>query len=140
MGLTVRSNLTKPVVAVASMAGLIGIGMTVAGVHSALRAILVLLFLAIVPTAAIAGLLHSFDLFARIILALAANITILTLTSLIMLAEGVRSPVAGLLAVAGVSAVLLVAQWTPARRRVRTGVTAWRAAVRTRTTTRLVDK
>jgi hypothetical protein len=99
------------------VAGATSVGMALAGVHSPARAVLVLAFLAVVPTVAIAGLLRSFDLFARIVVACAANITILTLTATIMLAEGVWSPVAGLLGVTVATLLCLVAQWPPVSRR-----------------------
>ena len=46
-----------------------------------------------------------------------ANIVILALTAMIMVAEGVWSPTAGLLAITGIAAVCLVAQLTPVRQR-----------------------
>jgi len=116
------NNWVRWTLLIASVAGVVGVGMALAGVHSPARAVLVLVFLAVVPTVAIAGLLRSFDLFARIILAGAANITILTLTATIMLAEGVWSPVAGLLGVTVATLLCLVAQWPPVRERVGTAV------------------
>ena len=128
-----RSTLWRRwLVAVPCAAGVIGVGMALAGVHSAARASLVLVFLAVVPTVAIAGLLRSFDLFARVILAVAANITILTLTATIMLAEGVWSPVAGLLGITVATLLCLVAQWPPVGGHVRAAFTSSRSAEQTR--------
>jgi hypothetical protein len=123
----------KWLLVVASVAGVVGVGMALAGVHSPARAVLVVVFLAVVPTVAIAGLLRSFDLFARIILAGAATITILTLTATIMLAEGVWSPVAGLLGVTVATLLCLVAQWPPVRERVGTAVASRWPAVHAHT-------
>ncbi len=126
-----RSTLWRRwLVAVPCAAGVIGVGMALAGIHSPARAVLVLVFLAVVPTVAIAGLLRSFDLFARIILAVAANITILTMTATIMLAEGVWSPVAGLVGITVATLLCLLAQWPPAREHLRTALASSRAVVR----------
>jgi hypothetical protein len=87
-----------------------------AGLGPAIRPAVVLLFLAVVPTAAIAGLLRTLDRFARLVIACAANITILALIAMIMLAGGVWSPRNGLLAVVAITAMCLVAQAPPVRR------------------------
>lgn len=120
------SRLGRWVLALAAVAGAVGVGMEVAGVHFHAREILVLLFLAEVPTVAIAGLLRTLDAFARLVIAGAANIVVLTLTASIMLAEGVWSPAAGLLVVAAISLVCLVPQFPPVRRRMATTAAAWR--------------
>jgi hypothetical protein len=91
----------------------IGLG---AGLGPAIRPALVLLFLAVVPTAAIAGLLRTLDRFARLIIACAANITVLALIAMVMLAGGVWSPRNGLLAVVAITAMCLVAHAPPVRR------------------------
>ena len=118
--------------ATAIVAGAVGVGMSLAGIDSAARAALVLLFMALAPTTAFYGLLRSFDRFARIILACTANVVILTLAATVMLAEGVWSPVGGLLAVACVTAVCLVLQWTPIRRPLVARAQAWRNVIRER--------
>ena len=59
-----------------------------------------------------------FEPFPRIILACATTVTFLTLTATLMLAEGVWSPLGGLLAVTGITLICLVAQWPPVSRRV----------------------
>jgi hypothetical protein len=99
--------------------GLCRVGPELASGDPTVRAVLVLLFLAVVPTAAIAGLLRTLDGSARLIIACTANITILALTAMIMLAAGVWSPRGGLLAVAAITAACLVAQLPPVRRGIR---------------------
>jgi hypothetical protein len=111
-----RNWLTRGAVGVAVAAGATGLGLGAAGVRSPLRTALVLLFLVVAPTAAVAGLLRGFDYYARLILAFATTIVILTLTSVIMLMAGVWSPAGGLLAVAGITAACTAAQLPPARR------------------------
>lgn len=132
MGITAWRTLASWVLASAIVAGVIGVCLSVAGVDSTARSALVLIFYAVVPTMAIFGLLRSFDRLARIILACAANVVILTLTATVMLAEGVWSPVGGLLVVASFSAACLVIQWRPVRQRVAAKVTAWRDSRRDR--------
>lgn len=90
-----------------------------AGLAADIRPAVLLLFLAVAPTAAIAGLLHNVDGFTRLVIACAANVTILALVAMIMLAEGIWSPRDGLLAVAAITAVCLVAQLPPVRRCAR---------------------
>jgi hypothetical protein len=108
------------------------VGMSLADINSPARTALVLLFLAVGPTTAVYGLLRSFDPFARIILACTVTVAFLTLTATVMLAEGVWSPLGGLLAVAGITAVCLVAQWAPVRQRVAARLPARRSAKRDR--------
>jgi hypothetical protein len=107
--------LTKRVVG-AAVTGAAGLGLAAAGERSAPRAVLVLLFLVVAPTAAVAGLLRGFDYFARLIIAFAATIAILALTAIIMLLAGVWSPVGGLLAVTGIVVACLALQLPLARR------------------------
>jgi hypothetical protein len=113
----VRVGPSTWVLGAAVAAGAAGVGLAAAGVDSPLRSVLVLLFLAVAPTVAIAGLLRTMDGFARVIIACAADVVLLGLVSMIMLAEGVWSPVHGLLAVAVITALCLVAQLPPVRRR-----------------------
>jgi hypothetical protein len=94
----------------------------------AIRPAVVLLFLAVVPTAAIAGLLRTLDGFARLVIACAANITILALIAMIMLAEGIWSPINGLRAAAAIAGICLVAQVPAVRRGARALVTSRRDA------------
>jgi hypothetical protein len=123
------SRLISLVAGVAVAAGAVGIGLDLAGVDSAVRATLVLLFLAVAPTAAIAGLLRTPDGFARLIIACTANIALLALTAIIMLAGGVWSPTGGLLAVAAITAACLVVQLPPVRRGVAARAASWRKAL-----------
>jgi hypothetical protein len=91
-------------------AGIAGFLANLAGVRSGFVTVLVLIFIAVAPTSAIAGLLRGFDRFARIILASVTAIAVLTLIAMIMLAIGVWSPRAGLVAIALVSGACLAAQ------------------------------
>jgi hypothetical protein len=84
-----------------------------------MRDLLVLLFLVVTPTAAVAGLLRGWDHFARLVVAFAATIAILALTAIVMLLAGLWSPVGGLLAVAGITAACGAAQLPPVRRALR---------------------
>jgi hypothetical protein len=116
-GLPVYVSPGTWVLGAAVAAGAAGVGLAAAGVASPLRSVLVLLFLAVAPTVAIAGLLRTMDSFARVIIACAADVVLLGLVAMIMLAEGVWSPVHGLLAVAVITALCLVAQIPAVRRR-----------------------
>jgi hypothetical protein len=107
------TGLTTGVAVVATIRDAVGLG---AGLGPAIRPAVVLLFLAVAPTAAIAGLLRSLDGFSRLIIACTANITLLALIAMIMLAEGAWSPQHGLLAVAAITAVCFMAQIPPVRR------------------------
>jgi hypothetical protein len=127
-GVTPWTRLTTWILGATAVAGTVGVGMDLAGLHTATRTALVLLFLAEVPTVAMAGLLRTFDVFARLVVACIANIAILALTAIVMEAEGVWSPNGGLIAVAGIAAVCLVAQWPPVRRRISAKASAWRTA------------
>jgi hypothetical protein len=113
----VRASISTWVLAAAVAAGSAGVGLAAAGVASPLRSALVLLFLAVAPTVAIAGLLRTLDSFARVIIACAADVVLLGLVAMIMLAEGVWSPVHGLLVVAAITALCLAAQVPAIRRR-----------------------
>jgi hypothetical protein len=113
----VRASLSTWVLAAAVAAGAAGVGLAAAGVASPLRSVLVLLFLAVAPTVAIAGLLRTLDSFARVITACAADVVLLGLVAMVMLAERVWSPVHGLLAVAAITALCLAAQVAAIRRR-----------------------
>ena len=111
-----RDWLTRSLACVAVAAGAIGLGLGAAGVRSPLRTALVLLFLLVAPTAAVAGLLRGFDHFARLIIAFATTIAVLTLTAVVMLMAGVWSPAGGLLAVAGITVACVAVQLPAARR------------------------
>jgi hypothetical protein len=117
LGGVVRIRSATWVLGAAVAAGGAGVGLAAAGVASPLRSVLVLLFLAVAPTVAIAGLLPTLDSFARVMIACAADIVLLSLVAMIMLAEGIWSPVHGLLAVAVITALCLAAQVPVVRRR-----------------------
>jgi hypothetical protein len=91
-------------------AGIAGLVTDLAGVRSLFVTVLVLIFIAVAPTTAIAGLLRGFDLFARLVLTCVTSIVVITLIAMIMLAMGVWSPKAGLVAIALVSGACLLAQ------------------------------
>lgn len=111
-----RDWLTRVAVGVAVAAVATGLGLEAGGVRPALRAALVLLLLFVAPTAAVAGLLHRLDRFARVIIAFTTTIVILALTSVIMLLAGAWSPTGGLLAVAGITVACLAVQLPPVGR------------------------
>ena len=110
-------------VGAATGAGAVGVILALAGVHSVLRTVLVLLFLVVAPSAAIAGLLSGFDRFARLLLACVAAVVLLTIVAMILLSAGLWSPIAELVVVAVITAGCLLAQ----RPAVRARVTAWMA-------------
>ena len=91
-------------------AGAVGVLLELSGVRSAVVSVLVLVFIIIAPTAAIAGLLRGFDVFARIILAAVTAAAGITLIAMIMLAIGAWSVKAGLVAIAVTSAACVLAQ------------------------------
>ena len=123
-------SLTRWIVAIAIVAGAVGVGMELAGVHTAVGSGLVLLFFAVAPTAAIAGLLRTFDdSFARLIIAFATNVVILALTAIVMLALGVWSPKGGLVAVVAITAVCLTAQVPQVRHGVVAEAAWWHEAM-----------
>lgn len=111
-----HNRITQSIACAALAAGAAGLGLEAAGERSPLRAVLVLLFLAVAPTAAAAGLLRGFDPLPRLILASSVTVTILTVTGIVMLLAGVWSPTGGLAAVAAITAAGLAAQ-SPAVRR-----------------------
>lgn len=117
----VTSKLTRLLVGTAMGAGAIGVILALAGVHSPVRTALVLLFLAVGPTAAIAGLLRNFDPFARLILAVVSTVALLSIVGMILLSAGLWSPIGELLVVAAITVICLAAQ----RPAVRARVAAW---------------
>ena len=118
MGL-IRFAAARPVrtlVCAAIAAGAGGVVLALAGTHSPLRMPLLLLFLAVAPTAAVAGLLRGADKFARLLVAGTASIVFCGLVAVLMLAIGVRSPRAGLVVIVVFSGICLSAQMPFARR------------------------
>jgi uncharacterized membrane protein len=116
--------LTRAVLGLAIAAGAVGVALEFAGVRSLARVVLVLLFLAVAPTTAIAGLLRTTDRFARVMIAATANVCLIALIAIVMLAEGLWSPTGGLAAVTVITAACLVAQVPMVRRRIK--ITSWR--------------
>jgi hypothetical protein len=104
------SKLTRFLVGAAMGAGAVGVILALAGVHSPIRTVLVLLFLVVAPTAAIAGLLRSFDPFARLILAVVTTIAVLSIVAMILLSAGLWSPIGELIGVAVITVICLAAQ------------------------------
>lgn len=91
-------------------AGLAGVVADLAGARSLLVTVLVLVFIAVAPAAAIAGLLRGFDLFARLVLACVTAVAVITLIAMVMLTTGTWSPRAGLVAIALLSGVCVLAR------------------------------
>lgn len=104
--------------------GAVAIGMDAANVHSPARPALVLVFVILAPTIAIGGLLRSFDPLARAVLAVSSSLVILTLTSMVMVVGGFWNPTGGLLAVAAITALCLMARWPPIARRLSAAMDA----------------
>jgi hypothetical protein len=115
------SKLTRSLVGAATGAGAVGVILALAGVHSPARTALVIVFLAVAPTAAIAGLLRGFDPFARIILAVVSTLVLLSIVAMILLSSGLWSPIGELVAVGAITLICLAAQ----RPSVRARVVAW---------------
>jgi hypothetical protein len=120
-GTRLRAWLIRGGIALAVAAAAAGLGLAVAGVQSPVRTALVLLFLAAGPTAAVAGLLRGFPPATRLIIAFAADIVVIGLVAIVMLGAGLWSPTGGLLVVAGLTLVCLVAQLPSVRRIFRAG-------------------
>jgi len=99
-------------------AGAVGVILALAGVHSPVRTVLVIVFLAVAPTAAIAGLLRSFDPFARIILSVVTTLVMLSVVAMILLASGLWSPIGELIVVAVITGGCLAIQVPSVRARV----------------------
>jgi hypothetical protein len=104
------ARLTSWSVRAAVAAGAAGVAADLAGARSFLVTVLVLVFFAVAPIAAIAGLLRGFDVFARLIIACVTAIAVITFIAMIMLAAGIWSPRGGLVAVALVSGACLLAR------------------------------
>jgi hypothetical protein len=115
------SKPTRWLVGAATGAGAVGVILALAGVHSPVRTALVFVFLAVAPTGAIAGLLHSFDPFARIILSVVTTVVIISIVAMILLSSGLWSPIGELIGVALITGGCLAIQ-VPS---VRARVTAW---------------
>ncbi len=112
-------------------AGVVGVILALAGVHSPVRTALVILFLIVAPTAASAGLLRSFDPFARLILSVVTALAVLSIVATILLSAGLWSPIGELVAVAVFTALCLVAQIPSVRARVAAWAgPRWRALLR----------
>jgi len=99
-------------------AGAVGVILALAGVHSPVRTVLVIVFLAVAPTAAIAGLLRSFDPFARIILSVVTTLVMLSIVAMILLSSGLWSPIGELIVVAVITGGCLAIQVPSVRARV----------------------
>lgn len=112
-------------------AGAVGVILALAGVQSPVRTALVILFLTVAPTAAIAGLLRGFDPFARIILAVVTTIAVLSIVAVVLLSAGLWSPMAELVGVVVITVGCLTAQVPAVRARVAGWAgPCWRALLR----------
>jgi hypothetical protein len=112
------SKLTRSLVGAAMGAGAVGVILALAGVHSPVRTALVIVFLAVAPTAAIAGLLRSFDPFARIILSVVTTLVLLSIVAVILLSSGLWSPIGELVGVAVITGGCLAIQVPSVRARI----------------------
>ena len=117
------SRQLRWLLALSGLTGLAGAGLAAAGVQSAVRTILVLVFLATGPTAAIAGLLPRLDGLARLVVSFTAGMVLIALVAIVMLAEGLWSPVGGLWAVVAIVAGCALVQVPALRRAVTSAVT-----------------
>ncbi|HTZ10187.1 MAG TPA: AAA family ATPase [Acidimicrobiales bacterium] len=124
--------MAKGALGFAALAGAVGVGMALAGVGAEARTVLVLLFLAVVPTAAIAGFLPGLGPLARVVVAATANVVLLALVSMAMLAEGVWSPSRALLLVGVVTADLFIVQFPPVKQHVLSWARSWGATLERR--------
>jgi hypothetical protein len=110
----IYARLASSSVRAAVGAGIAGVAADLAGLRSLLVTVLALVFIAVAPTAAIAGLLRGFDQVARLIIACLTSIVSVTLIAMIMLSTGVWSPRAGLVAIAlGTGACVLARYVSP---------------------------
>ena len=91
-------------------AGAAGVTLVLIGTSTPLRTPLVVLFLAVAPTAAVAGLLRGIDAFARLIVACTATVVVGALAAEVTLAAGVWSPRAGLVVIVVITAVAFAIQ------------------------------
>ena len=97
-------------VVLASAAGAVGVIAAFAGIDMPARAPAVLLFLIVGPAAAVASLLPGLDVLAKIVIGGTAAVVINAGIAAAMLVVGIWSPVAGLAAVALISAALAAAK------------------------------
>ena len=102
-------------------AGAVGVVLTLAGVSTPLQMLLVLLFLTVAPTAAIAGLLRGLDMFPRLLTAATATIIINALVAETTLYAGSFPSRTQLIAIVLIAAAVAVVQ--PPR--IRAVVNAW---------------
>ena len=93
-------------------AGAAGVVLALAGSHSPLRMPLLLLFVAVAPTAGVAGLLHGADKFAKLLVACTASVVFCALAAVALLAAGVRSPRAWVVVIVIFSGICLAARAT----------------------------
>lgn len=124
-----RITVTNWALGAVFIAGSVGVGMALAGVHSAVRIVLILLFLAVAPTVAIARLLTSFDPFARLILACTTNLVLLSLIGLTMLAVGGWSPLGLVFATAAIVAACSVLQVPRVRHGIVARAASWKRSL-----------
>jgi hypothetical protein len=111
-------RMSRSIAAAVLAAGAVGVALELARVNSPARDPLVVLFLVAAPALAVAGLMRGTDGFARLIIGITAAIVINSLVAVVMLAAGVWSPRAGLLAVAAISVAGLALQLSPAGARL----------------------
>jgi hypothetical protein len=91
-------------------AGAVGVTLALIGTSTPLRTPLVVLFLAVAPTAAIARLLPGIDAFARLIVACTATVVVGALAAEVTVAVGVWSPRTGLVVIVVITAAAFAVQ------------------------------
>jgi hypothetical protein len=99
--------------------GAVGLSLELAGIRSPVRAVCILLFLAVAPTVAVERLLPDTDRFGHFLVSCTATVVILGAVAIVMLAAGVWSPVGGVIATAAVVAMCVVGKATAVRDFVR---------------------
>jgi hypothetical protein len=114
--------------AASAVLGAVGVSLELAGIRSPVRAVCILVFLAVAPTAAVEGLLPETDRFGHLLVSCTATVVILAAVAIVMLAAGEWSPVGGVFGTGGVVALCVVGQWRPVRDVIRRKTGAHRRA------------
>jgi hypothetical protein len=115
-GTPIRGKLIRAGLVAAVAAGTAGLVLELAGVSAPAVSVLVVLFIVVAPSTAIAGLLGGFDRSARVVLAGVTTLVLLIALAMVMLSIGAWSPRGGLAALAVITAVLFAAGQVPASR------------------------
>jgi hypothetical protein len=105
----------RPLVCALIAAGVAGVALTLAGVSTPVQMTLLLLFLAVAPATAVAGLLRGLDMFAKILMAGVATIVINAFVAEMTLSAGAWSARTHLIAIVLITAAATVVQLPPIR-------------------------